>query len=406
MENIFDFSPAPSSPLNLDGTFLLESTEDETKQDENELLEMDANNNSPKVVSSNLPVPTIIVQPSTPSTPLPSTPKRKILPPVSTPISEQLARRRVEKKSVSAIKKLPEKIENKLMKKVYDIRLVDENIGLKGELNSSRIKCEELQKQHSESHEKNIALKVELNSSRIECEELQKQLSESRQKNSVLEEANLSLQEEITKITEDGRKKVNELLKINEDLEQDKDTEISRLRNILEDGGARGDTTLGLQTSDLQPETLDEGGAGARSLENTGLGLQTQPEKLRKKSIGRPKKGRKSVNFTVPSKGAQSSKAMRRSQSSYAKINKTLLKEASAEPMSKVKMLENENNKLRLEIEELRKQLNKDEVKCPKANPAPNLKDVTVQPTKASILRAQVNLTRAASIKRPKAANK
>jgi len=406
MENIFDFSPAPSSPLNLDGTFLLESTEDETKQDENELLEMDANNNSPKVVSSNLPVPTIIVQPSTPSTPLPSTPKRKILPPVSTPISEQLARRRVEKKSVYAINKLPEKIENKLMKKVYDNRLVDENIGLKGELNSSRIKCEELQKQHSESHEKNIALKVELNSSRIECEELQKQLSESRQKNSVLEEANLSLQEEITKITEDGRKKVNELLKINEDLEQDKDTEISRLRNILEDGGARGDTTLGLQTSDLQPETLDEGGAGARSLENTALGLQTQPEKLRKKSIGRPKKGRKSVNFTVPSKGAQSSKAMRRSQSSYAKINKTLLKEASAEPMSKVKMLENENNKLRLEIEELRKQLNKDEVKCPKANPAPNLKDVTVQPTKASILRAQVNLTRAASIKRPKAANK
>ena len=59
------------------------------------------------------------------------------------------------------------------------------------------------------------------------------------------QEANLSLQEEITKITEDGRKKVNELLKINEDLEQDKDTEISRLRNILEDGGARGDTTLG-----------------------------------------------------------------------------------------------------------------------------------------------------------------
>ena len=205
-------------------------------------------------------------------------------------------------------------------------------------------------------------------------------------------------------------------------------------------------TTLGLQTSDLQPETLYEG--GARSLDNTTLGkeilesflhvawvfylafihkakwvqlngktlqvlknsltlgLQTQPERLRKKSIGRPKKGRKSVNFTVPSKGAQSSKAMRRSQSNYAKINKAVSKEASAEPLSKLKMLENENNKLRMEIEELRKQLNKDEVKCPKANPVPNLKDVTVQPTKASILRTQVNLTRAASIKRPKAANK
>ena len=52
MENRFDFSSAPLSPPNFDGTFLLESTED----DENELLEIDANNNSPKVVSSNLEV--------------------------------------------------------------------------------------------------------------------------------------------------------------------------------------------------------------------------------------------------------------------------------------------------------------------------------------------------------------
>ena len=57
MENRFDFSSAPLSPRNFDGTYLLESTEDETKQDENELLEMDANNNSPKVVSLNLEVP-------------------------------------------------------------------------------------------------------------------------------------------------------------------------------------------------------------------------------------------------------------------------------------------------------------------------------------------------------------
>ena len=57
MENRFDFSLAPSSPPNLDRTFLLESTEDETN--DNELLQMDANNNSPKVVSANLPLPTI-----------------------------------------------------------------------------------------------------------------------------------------------------------------------------------------------------------------------------------------------------------------------------------------------------------------------------------------------------------
>ena len=36
---------------------------------------------------------------------------------VSTPVSEQLARRRVETNSVNTIEKLPEKIENKLMKK-------------------------------------------------------------------------------------------------------------------------------------------------------------------------------------------------------------------------------------------------------------------------------------------------
>ena len=56
------------------------------------------------------------------------------------------------------------------------------------------------------------------------------------------------MKEEISKITEDGRKKINELLKINEDLENQKQgqkTEIARLRNILEDGGARSDTTLG-----------------------------------------------------------------------------------------------------------------------------------------------------------------
>ena len=38
MENRFDFSLAPSSPPNLDGTFLLESTEDETKQDDDEVV--------------------------------------------------------------------------------------------------------------------------------------------------------------------------------------------------------------------------------------------------------------------------------------------------------------------------------------------------------------------------------
>jgi len=236
MENKFDFS-------NFDGTILVESTQDETKQDENELLEMDANNNSPKVVSSNLPLPTIRFLPPTPSTPLPSTPKRKILPPVSTPVSEQLARRRVETNSVNTIEKLPEKIENKLMKKVYDNRLVDENIGLKGELNASRIRCEELV-------EKDNQVQIEL--------------LQSREKITGLEEANVRLKD----LSEDGWKKVNELLKINEEIETQKEeqkAEIARLRNILEEGGARSDATLGLQTSHLQSETLEDGGA-TRSL--------------------------------------------------------------------------------------------------------------------------------------------
>ena len=51
--------------------------------------------------------------------------------------------------------------------KVYDNRLVDENIGLKGELNASRLRCDELtikenqvQTELSLSREKNSGLEV------------------------------------------------------------------------------------------------------------------------------------------------------------------------------------------------------------------------------------------------------
>ena len=73
-----------------------------------------------------------------------------------------------------------------------------------------------------------------------------------------MQEANARLKEDITKLSEDGWKKVNELLKINEEIEtqkEDQKAEIARLKNILEEGGARNDvTTLGLQT-------VEEGGS-------------------------------------------------------------------------------------------------------------------------------------------------
>ena len=56
------------------------------------------------------------------------------------------------------------------------------------------------------------------------------------------------MKEDITKLSEDGWKKVNELLKVNEEIEtqkEDQKAEIARLRNILEEGGAGSDATLG-----------------------------------------------------------------------------------------------------------------------------------------------------------------
>lgn len=108
---------------------------------------------------------------------------------------------------------------------------------------------------------------------------------------------------------------------------------------------------------------------------------------------GPPKKGRKSVNFKVPPKGAQSSKAMGRSQFNHAKINhgeqdsslwinKSIPnKRASAERANLQKLLPASLRKPKLEIEELR-------------NPAPNFTEVTVPATKASLLRAQVNINK------------
>ena len=105
---------------------------------------------------------------------------------------------------------------------------------------------------------------------------------------------------------------------------------------------------------------------------------------------GPPKKGRKSVNFTIPPKGAQSLKAMGRSQLNHTKINhrdqdkslwinKSVPTDlvASSERARLQKLLPESLRKPKVEKEELR-------------NPAPNVKEVTVPATKASLLRANL----------------
>ena len=104
---------------------------------------------------------------------------------------------------------------------------------------------------------------------------------------------------------------------------------------------------------------------------------------------GPPKKSRKSVNFKVPPKGAQSLKAMSRSQFNQTKINhrdqdRSLWKNQSvptngpsAERARLQKLLPESLRKPKVEKEELR-------------NPAPNIREVTVPATKTSLLRANL----------------
>ena len=104
---------------------------------------------------------------------------------------------------------------------------------------------------------------------------------------------------------------------------------------------------------------------------------------------GPPKKGRKSVNFTIPPKGAQSLKAMGRSQLNHTKINhrdqdrslwinKSVPTDgASSERANVQKLLPQSLRKPKVEKEEL-------------GNPAPNFKAVTIPATKASLLRANL----------------
>ena len=104
---------------------------------------------------------------------------------------------------------------------------------------------------------------------------------------------------------------------------------------------------------------------------------------------GPPKKGRKSVNFTIPPKGAQSLKAMGRSQLNHTKINhrdqdrslwinKSVPTDgASSERANVQKLLPQSLRKPKVEKEEL-------------GNPAPNFKEVTIPATKASLLRANL----------------
>ena len=185
-------------------------------------------------------------------------------------------------------------------------------------------------------------LKEELNATKIRCEEMmlkethtQIQLSKLLDENTGLKVDNLEQQ-----------RKIALLLQINEEKQAEIDEQKSQVRILMKKplGGATG---------------------------------------------GGPKKGRKSVNFTIPPKGAQSLKAMGRSQLNHTKINhrdqeKSLwinksvpTDVASSERARLQKLLPESLRKPKVEKEELR-------------NPAPNVKEVTVPATKASLLRANL----------------
>ena len=117
----------------------------------------------------------------------------------------------------------------------------------------------------------------ELNATKIRCEEMmlkdthvQIRLSKLLDENTALKIDNLEKQ-----------RKLVLLLQINEEKDAEIEDQKTQISNLV--------------------KTIGEGGAAARG--------------------GLPKKGRKSVNFKIPPKGAQSSRAMGRSQFNQTKIN-------------------------------------------------------------------------------------
>lgn len=146
--------------------------------------EMDSNNNSPR----QLQPPSIKILPSTPTalTPkkLPSTPcltpKRKIFPPVVTPISPQLIRNRNTSKAAE-----------KLMKSVTENRLLNEVIALKGELNETKLRLEDYQAENtqlkngnSELQKKNHELNDEINDVKTKLQQNQAEIFQLREESS------------------------------------------------------------------------------------------------------------------------------------------------------------------------------------------------------------------------------
>ena len=128
-----------------------------------------------------------------------------------------------------------------------DNQLLDEVISLKGELNATRIRCEELVLK--ETHTQILVSKLLDENTKLKIDNLEKQ------------------------------RKIVLLLQINDD----KETEIDKQKNEIEN---------------LMKKPLGGGAEG-----------------------GPPKKGRKSANYKVPPKGAQSLKAMGRLQFKHTKIN-------------------------------------------------------------------------------------
>jgi len=182
--------------------------------------EIDSNNNSPGPTS-------ITITPSTPTALTPkkvlptayeNSPKRKIFPPVVTPISDQLMRERNTSK-----------VSKKLIQSLNDHRLLNEVIELKGELNETKLKLEDYQAENSQLKKGSSELKAELTETKLKLEGYQAENSQWKKGISELK-ADLTA----TKLKLEGYQAENSQLKKGSSECQVKDQEINDLKRKLE----------------------------------------------------------------------------------------------------------------------------------------------------------------------------
>merc|ERR1712168_1256144 len=301
-----------------------------------------------------------------PSNPNILTPRRKIFPPAVAPISPKLIRERsstpkVAEKTDMSVKSVAEKF----MKSVTENRLLNEIIELKGQLNENNLKLEDYQEKilhlkNADAENQNFSKEIDDLKSKIqEClgENTQSKKDNSELKG-LLHEAKLKMEQyevEIAHLKNADSENQNQLKEIN-------DLQLRLLEGLAEN------TQLKEERSEVQiflPELK-------RQLEETKTDLKKTDSENQKFSEEIDDVKSKLLEFSTETT------QLKKEKSEQKKINEgeiTLLKK---------KIKEDED-----EIYKLKKVISESRIPC--ARKAPNIKEVNIQPTRASVLRAQRN---------------